>query len=87
MAGVDRIPLEVGSTDLSIGQYSVGFPPTRTGEQIVEAYLELVTLIRAIGPDDVRVDDFDMLAATTGLDRSFIENRVYAHLATARTAS
>ena len=87
MAGKERNRLEVGSTDLSIGQYSVGFPPTRTGEQIIEAYLELITLVRVVEPEDVRLEDLAKLACTTGLDESFIQNRVLAHLAAARAAS
>ena len=87
MTGEPRISLEVGSTDLSIGQHSVGFPPTRTGEQVIEAYLELMTLIRAMGPDDVRMDDVCVLARTTGLDESVVLNRVITHLAAARQAS
>jgi len=49
---------------------------------VVEAYIELIRLIRAIGPEDVRTDDFTTLADVTGLERSFIRNRVTSQLST-----
>jgi len=82
MADPTRTPLDVASTSLSIGAHSVGFPPSRTGEQVVEAYIELIRLIRAIGPEDIRTDDFATLADVTGLERSFIQNRVTSQLST-----
>lgn len=81
-----RTPLQVGFTDLSIGTHSVGFAPTRTGEQLVEAYLELVTLVRRDRPEYLRDGDIAILAEETKLEHSFIENRVANHLASALPA-
>lgn len=80
MALIDRTPLEVGFSCLSIGAYSVGVPPTRTSEQIVEAYLDLLSLVRRHLPIDIRHDDIDVLASEANLDRSYIRNRVKHHL-------
>ena len=77
-----RTPLEVGFSDLSIGSYSVGLPPSRTGEQVVEAYLDLIALVRSDYPEDLREEDFEVLADETKLDGPFIRNRVKTHLAT-----
>lgn len=66
---------------LSVGRYSVGVPLTRTGEQLVEAYLELIAMVRESRPEELRSDDIDVIVAETGLDRTFIENRVSDHLA------
>ncbi len=80
METTERTPLEVGFTDLSIGSYSVGLAPTRTGEQLVEAYLELITLVRRDRPEYLRDGDIATLAAETKLDHAFIKNRVANHL-------
>lgn len=80
MDTTERTPLEVGFTDLSIGSYSVGLAPTRTGEQLIEAYLELIALVRRDRPEYLRDGDIDTLATETRLDRSFIKNRVANHL-------
>jgi hypothetical protein len=84
MSTPNRTPLEVGLTDLSIGEYSVGLAPTRTAEQLVLAYLELVSLVRQDHPEYLRDDDLDTLVEATSLERSFIQNRVRSHLAQAR---
>ena len=76
-----RTPLELDDCALSVGRYSVGVPMTRTGEQLVEAYLELIAMLRNSRPEYLRSDDIDLIVEETGLDRSFIENRVNAHLA------
>ena len=76
-----RRVLEVGFSDLSIGSYSVGLPPSRTGEQIVAAYLDLVQLVRRDRPEYLRDEDFAVLAEETNLDATFIKNRVKTHLA------
>ncbi len=76
-----RPPLEVGLTDLSIGEYSVGLAPSRSSEQLVEAYLELISLVRNDHPEYLRDDDIDRLVESTHLERSFVTNRVNSHLA------
>ena len=76
-----RTPLEVGLTDLSIGEYSVGLAPSRSSEQLVEAYLELISLVRNDHPEYLRDDDIDTLVKSTHLERSFVTNRVNSHLA------
>ena len=81
MDQTERTPLEIGFTDLSIGGYSVGLAPTRTSEQVVEAYLELVTLVRRDRPNYIRDEDIVTLAAETHLDLGFLRNRVKKHLA------
>ena len=87
MTTPSRTPLEVGLTDLSIGEYSVGLAPSRTAEQLVLAYLELISLVRAAHPEYLRDDDLDRLAEATTLDRSFIQNRVRTLLADASVSS
>lgn len=87
MTTPNRTNLEVGLTDLSIGEYSVGLAPSRTSEQVVFAYLELISLVRDDHPDYLRDDDIDTLVDATGLEKSFIENRVTAHLASSRVSS
>ena len=81
-----RIGLEVGVTDLSIGEYSVGLAPSRTSEQLVEAYIELVTLVRRDHPEYLRDEDLDILAVSTGLDTGFLRNRVTSQVASLRVA-
>ncbi len=81
MTAPTRTPLEVGLTDLSIGEYSVGLAPSRSSEQLVHAYLELISLVRQDHPDYLRDEDIDTLVVASHLERSFIENRVKAHLA------
>lgn len=76
-----RTALEVGFSDLSIGSYSVGLPPSRTGEQIIAAYIDLVTLVRRDKPKYLRDEDFIVLSNETNLDCAFIKNRVKTHLA------
>lgn len=76
----DRTPLEIGFTDLSIGRHSVGLAPSRTGEQVVEAYLELISLVRKDRPEYLRDEDINVLANETKLDPPFIMNRVRRHL-------
>ena len=83
----DRTPLEVGLTDLSIGEYSVGLAPSRSSEQVVQAYLELISLVRRDHPEYLRTEDIDTLVDATRLERSFVDNRVKTHLASARLAS
>lgn len=87
MTTPDRTPLEVGLTDLSIGEYSVGLAPSRSSEQVVQAYLELISLVRRDHPEYLRDDDVDTLVNATGLDRTFVQNRVKTHLDSARLAS
>lgn len=82
-----RTPLEVGQTDLSIGEYSVGLAPSRSSEQLVRAYLELISLVRQDHPEYLRNDDLDTLVEATHLERAFIENRVNNHLADPPVAS
>ena len=76
-----RTPLEVGVTDLSIGQYSVGLAPSRSSEQLVQAYLELISLVRQDQPEYLRDEDIDILVEATHLERPFIQNRVTSYLA------
>lgn len=80
MATTARIPLEIGFSDISIGGYSVGIAPTRTCEQIVEAYLTLITLVRRDIPDYLRDEDIVTLAAETQFDVGVLRNRVTKHL-------
>lgn len=87
MTKPNRTPLEVGLTDLSIGEYSVGLAPSRTSEQLVQAYLELISLVRDDHPEYLREADIDTLVEATHLDRSFVQNRVNTHLTTPRIAS
>ena len=87
MANPERTPLEVGTTALAIGEYSVGVAPARTCEQLISAYLELVALVRRDHPEYFRDADFDSLAASTGQEASFFRNSVLAQLQTARAAS
>ena len=87
MSTPSRTPLEVGLTDLSIGEYSVGLAPSRTAEQLVLAYLELVSLVRQDHPEYLRDDDLDTLVEATSLERSFIQNRVRSHLSETRVRS
>lgn len=82
-----RTPLEVGVTDLSIGDLSVGLAPSRTGEQLVLAYLELISLVRESDPEYLRDEDIDTLVGATHLDRAFIQNRVNNHLSSLSAAS
>lgn len=77
-----RTPLEVGECSLAIGEHSVGFPFSRTGNELVEAYLKLIVLVREDRPDYFRREDVEELATETGLEQTFIENRVKAHLST-----
>ena len=81
MAMTPRIPLQLDDCALSVGRYSVGVPLTRTGEQLVEAYLELIEMVRESRPEELLSDDIDVIVAETGLDRTFVENRVNDHLA------
>lgn len=83
----DRTPLEVGLSDLSIGEYSVGLAPSRSSEQVLQAYLELVSLVRHDHPEYLRDDDIDTLVDATHLERAFVQNRVKSHLASAKLAS
>jgi len=87
MTSPERTPLEVGLTDLSIGEYSVGLAPSRTSEQLVLAYLELITLVRSDDPEYLREADIDTLVEATHLDRAFVQNRVTTHLSTLSAAS
>ena len=82
-----RTPLEVGIMDLSIGSYSVGLAPSRTCEDIVVGYLELLALVRQDYPEYLRDADIDTLVETTHLDRTFILNRVSNHLSQPALAS
>lgn len=83
---VRRIGLEVGVGDLSIGEYSVGLAPSRTSEQLVEAYVELVSLVRRDHPEYLRDEDIEILAISTGLDAGFLRNRVNSQIADLRVA-
>jgi hypothetical protein len=83
----DRTALEVGLSDLAIGEYSVGLAPSRTSEQLVIAYLELISLVREDHPEYLRDEDIDTLVEATSLERTFIQNRVATHLATTSAAS
>lgn len=76
-----RIPLELDDYALSVGRYSVGIPMTRTCEQLVEAYVELIEMLRDSRPEYLRSEDIDLIVAETGFDRTFIENRVNDRLA------
>lgn len=87
MTSPTRTPLEVGLTDLSIGEYSVGLAPSRTSEQLVLAYLELIALVRKDHPEYLREEDIDTLVGATNLDRSFVQNRVNTHLSQLSIAS
>lgn len=87
MTTPSRTPLEVGHTDLSIGEYSVGLAPSRSSEQLVSAYLELISLVRQDHPEYLRDDDIDRLVEATHLERAFIQNRVRTHLANPPVAS
>lgn len=80
MANPARNPLEIHPADLSIGSRSIGLPPSRTSEQIIQAYLELVSQLRQDRGYQFRSDDIEVLAQETRLDRSFIEKRVRSHL-------
>lgn len=83
----NRTPLEVGEAALSVGEHSVGLPRARTRDQVVEAYLELIELVRDQHPEHFRDEDIVVLASETGLEREFIENRVRSHLDRSRTAA
>lgn len=74
-------------SDLSIGEYSIGLAPARTSEQLLFAYLELISLLRQDHPEYLRIEDIDTLVEATRLDRSFITNRVTTHLRTLSVAS
>lgn len=87
MTTTTRTPLEVGQTDLSIGRYSVGLAPSRTGEDLVRAYLELISLVRNDDSEYLRQQDIDTLVEATHLDRTFIRNRVTNHLSQVSLAS
>ena len=76
-----RTPLEIGFSDLSIGGCSVGLAPTRTCEQLVEAYLELIALVRRDTPESLRDEDITVLVAECNMDPEFLRNRVVSHLA------
>ena len=87
MTSPERTPLEIGTTDLAIGEYSVGVAPARTCEQLISAYLELVSLVRRDHPEYFRDEDFESLARATTQEASFFRNRVVSRLQTARAAS
>ena len=87
MKTLNRTSLEVGLTDLSIGEYSVGLAPSRSSEQVVLGYLELIGLVRHDHPEYLRDNDIDTLVDATKLDRTFITNRVNTHLASLSLAS
>ena len=84
MDSEDRTLLEVGPCALCVGRVSVGFPMSRTSEQVIEAYLELIGLLRSDRAEDLRAADIDVLVAETGLERSFITNRVASQLSSNR---
>ena len=86
MTNTQRTPLEVGVSDLSIGEYSVGLAPSRTSEHLVEAYIELVSLVRRDNPDYLRDEDFETLSDSTGLEPRFLRNRVTSQLQSLRVA-
>ena len=86
MTSPQRIPLEVGTTALAIGEYSVGLAPSRSCDQLVSAYLELVGLVRADHPEYFRDEDFDALANATTRDASYFRNQVVSQLQPARVA-
>ena len=81
-----RTQLQVGVSDLAIGEYSVGLAPSRTSEQLVEAYLELIGLVRQHEPEYMRDEDFEVLSISTGLDAGFLRNRVTSQLRSVRVA-
>ncbi len=81
MESSGRTPLEIGFSCLSIGGHSVGLPPTRSGDQLVEAYLDLISRVRKTRPEYFREEDIDLLAVETRLEDSYIRNRVVSHLA------
>ncbi len=81
MSSPQRTPLEVGTTALAIGEYSVGLAPSRTCDQLVAAYLELVGMVRNDYPEYFREEDFDALARATAHDSSFFRNQVVSRLA------
>lgn len=87
MTSPARTPLEVGLTDLSIGEYSVGLAPSRSSEQLVLAYLELISLVRRDHPEYLRDEDIDTMVEATSLERAFITNRVKTHLKSTAVAS
>jgi len=70
-------------TDLAIGSYSVGLAPSRTAEHLVEAFLDLIGLVRQDDPDFLRDEDILVIADATGMDAQFLRNRVQSHLSTA----
>ena len=82
----DRTPLEVGTTALAIGEYSIGLAPSRTCEQLVAAYLELVGIVRRDHPEYFREQDFDALASATAKDAPYFRNQVVSQLQSARVA-
>jgi hypothetical protein len=57
---------------------------SRTSEQVIEAYLELIGMLRADRPEDLRAADIDVLVNETGLERSFITNRVASQMASGK---
>ena len=83
MMNTARTPLEVGMSDLAIGKYSVGLAPSRTAEHLVEAFLDLIGLVRQDDPEFLRDEDIVMMADATGIDAQFLRNRVNNHLAAA----
>lgn len=87
MTNPERIPLQVGTTDLAIGEYSVGVPPARTCDELVEAYIELVYLVRRDYPEYFREEDFVALAEATTQECSYFRNRAVAEIQLARVAS
>ena len=87
MTSPTRTPLEVGHSDLSIGEYSVGLAPSRSSEQLVLGYLELISLVRRDHPEYLRDEDIDTMVDATHLDRAFISNRVKKHLFSPAVAS
>ena len=80
MKSVLRDPLEVSTNALSIGEYSVGLAPARCSEQLVAAYLELISIVRRDHPDYLRDEDVDTLTSATGMERAFVANRVKCHI-------
>ncbi len=86
MTSPQRTHLEVGTTALAIGEYSVGLAPSRTCEQLVSAYLELVTMVRRDHPEYFREEDFDALATATTRDADFFHNQVLSQLEPVRVA-
>lgn len=84
MESSGRTPLEIGFSCLSIGGHSVGLPPTRTGDQLVEGYLDLISRVRQSRPEYFREEDIGLLATKSNLDHSYIRNRVVSHLSSVR---